>query len=116
MRTGRPIFVSLCEWGDMHPALWADKFGKSWRTTFDINDSWERYGLWSRGQIRMKFIDPDMLEVGNGGMSNDKYIVHFSLWAASKALIIGCDVSSMTKETLAILGNEEVIAVNQGMM
>ncbi|CAL9776866.1 unnamed protein product [Musa acuminata subsp. burmannicoides] len=121
MRTGRPIFVSLCEWGDMHPALWADKLGNSWRTTFDINDSWE--SMVSRADQNEVYAeharpggwnDPDMLEVGNGGMSNDEYIVHFSLWAASKApLIIGCDVRSMTKETLAILGNDEVIAVNQ---
>ncbi|URE35776.1 alpha-galactosidase [Musa troglodytarum] len=61
--------------------------------------------------------DPDMLEVGNGGMSNDEYIVHFSLWAASKApLLIGCDVRNLSKETLAILGNEEVIAVNQDLL
>ncbi|CAL9155974.1 unnamed protein product [Musa hybrid cultivar] len=121
MRTGRPIFVSLCEWGDMHPALWADKLGNSWRTTFDINDSWE--SMVSRADQNEVYAeharpggwnDPDMLEVGNGGMSNDEYIVHFSLWAASKApLIIGCDVRSMNKETLAILGNDEVIAVNQ---
>ncbi|CAL9045779.1 unnamed protein product [Musa banksii] len=107
--------------GDMHPALWADKLGNSWRTTFDINDSWE--SMVSRADQNEVYAeharpggwnDPDMLEVGNGGMSNDEYIVHFSLWAASKApLIIGCDVRSMTKETLAILGNEEVIAVNQ---
>ncbi|CAL9202772.1 unnamed protein product [Musa hybrid cultivar] len=45
MRTDRPNFVSLCEWGDMHSALWADKLGNSWRTTFDINDSWERYAI-----------------------------------------------------------------------
>uniref|UniRef100_A0A804KAY3 Alpha-galactosidase n=1 Tax=Musa acuminata subsp. malaccensis TaxID=214687 RepID=A0A804KAY3_MUSAM len=121
MRTSRPIFLSLCEWGDMHPALWANKLGNSWRTTFDINDSWE--SMVSRADQNEVYAeharpggwnDPDMLEVGNGGMSNDEYIVHFSLWAASKApLIIGCDVRSMTKETLAILGNEEVIAVNQ---
>ncbi|XP_065018720.1 alpha-galactosidase 1-like isoform X1 [Musa acuminata AAA Group] len=122
MRTGRPIFVSLCEWGDMHPALWADKLGNSWRTTFDINDSWESMvSRADQNEVYAKHArpggwnDPDMLEVGNGGMSNDEYIVHFSLWAASKApLIIGCDVRSMTKETLAILGNDEVIAVNQG--
>ncbi|CAL9776418.1 unnamed protein product [Musa acuminata subsp. burmannicoides] len=121
MRIGKPIFVSLSEWGDMHLALWADKLGNSWRTTFDINDSWE--SMVSRADQNEVYAeharpggwnDPDMLEVGNGGMSNDEYIVHFSLWAASKApLIIGCDVRSMTKETLAILGNEEVIAVNQ---
>ncbi|KAG6497930.1 hypothetical protein ZIOFF_045836 [Zingiber officinale] len=58
--------------------------------------------------------DPDMLEVGNGGMTHDEYIVHFSLWALAKApLIIGCDVRSLTKEVKEIIGNEEVIAVNQ---
>lgn len=31
--------------------------------------------------------DPDMLEVGNGGMTNDEYIVHFSLWAISKVTV-----------------------------
>ncbi|ONK56611.1 uncharacterized protein A4U43_C10F10710 [Asparagus officinalis] len=41
MNTGRPIFFSLCEWGDMHPALWGSNVGNSWRTTNDINDSWE---------------------------------------------------------------------------
>ncbi|URE33391.1 alpha-galactosidase [Musa troglodytarum] len=121
MSTGRPIFLSLCEWGDMHPALWADKLGNSWRTTMDINDSWE--SMVSRADQNEVYAeharpggwnDPDMLEVGNGGMSNDEYIVHFSLWAASKApLLIGCDVRNLSKETLAILGNEEVIAVNQ---
>ncbi|CAL9113858.1 unnamed protein product [Musa acuminata var. zebrina] len=82
MRTGRPIFVSLCEWGDMHPALWADKLGNSWRTTFDINDSWE--SMVSRADQNEVYAeharpgDPDMLEVGNGGMSNDEYIILFT--------------------------------------
>jgi alpha-galactosidase len=58
--------------------------------------------------------DPDMLEVGNGDMTNDEYQTHFAFWAALKApLLIGCDLNGITKETLAILGNEEVIAVNQ---
>jgi hypothetical protein len=56
-----------------------------------------------------------MLEVGNGGMTNDEYIVHFSIWAISKApLIIGCDVRHMSQNTYDILANKEVIAVNQG--
>ncbi|KAK6921509.1 Glycoside hydrolase, family 27 [Dillenia turbinata] len=42
MKAGRPIFYSLCEWGDLHPALWGAKFGNSWRTTRDITDSWDR--------------------------------------------------------------------------
>nr|AFK41337.1 unknown [Medicago truncatula] len=55
-----------------------------------------------------------MLEVGNGGMTKNEYIVHFSLWAISKApLLLGCDVRNVTKETLEVVSNKEVIAVNQ---
>ncbi|XP_074556594.1 alpha-galactosidase 1-like [Curcuma longa] len=121
MSTGRPIFISLCEWGDMHPATWGSKLGNSWRTTDDINDSWE--SMVSRADQNEVYADyarpggwndPDMLEVGNGGMTNEEYIVHFSIWAISKApLLIGCDVRNMTQATMAILGNKEVIAVNQ---
>jgi alpha-galactosidase len=58
--------------------------------------------------------DPDMLEVGNGGMSTTEYRSHFSLWCLMKApLIIGCDVTSMDEDTLTILGNSEVIDINQ---
>ena len=61
------------------------------------------------------FADPDMLEVGNGGMTKDEYIVHFSIWAISKApLLLGCDIRNMTKETMEIVANKEVIAINQG--
>ena len=56
-----------------------------------------------------------MLEVGNGGMTKDEYIVHFSIWAISKApLLLGCDIRNMTKETMEIVANKEVIALNQG--
>lgn len=55
-----------------------------------------------------------MLEVGNGGMTANEYRTHMSLWAISKApLIIGCDVRNISKESLDILTNPEVIAVNQ---
>ncbi|XP_020094217.1 alpha-galactosidase 1-like [Ananas comosus] len=121
MNTGRPIFFSLCEWGDMHPALWGAKLGNSWRTTNDISDSWD--SMLSRADQNEVYAeyarpggwnDPDMLEVGNGGMTRDEYIVHFSIWAISKApLLIGCDVRDLSKETFDILGNMEVIAVNQ---
>ncbi|ESW12057.1 hypothetical protein PHAVU_008G081100 [Phaseolus vulgaris] len=117
----RPIFFSLCEWGDLHPALWGAKVGNSWRTTNDINDSWE--SMISRADMNEVYADyarpggwndPDMLEVGNGGMTKNEYIVHFSLWALSKApLLLGCDVRNMTKETVEIVTNKEVIAVNQ---
>ncbi|XP_057757108.1 alpha-galactosidase 1-like isoform X2 [Arachis stenosperma] len=121
MNAGRPIFFSLCEWGDMHPALWGARIGNSWRTTNDINDSWE--SMISRADMNEVYADlakpggwndPDMLEVGNGGMTKDEYIVHFSLWAISKApLLLGCDVRNMSKEIVEIITNKEVIAVNQ---
>jgi alpha-galactosidase len=48
-----------------------------------------------------------MLEVGNGGMTNDQYQSHFALWAVLKSpLLIGCNLKNMTKETMEILGNE----------
>ncbi|XP_048332658.2 alpha-galactosidase 1 isoform X1 [Ziziphus jujuba] len=121
MRTGRPIFLSLCEWGDMHPAKWGAKLGNSWRTTRDISDTWET--MLSRADMNEMYADyarpggwndPDMLEVGNGGMSKNEYIVHFSLWAISKApLLIGCDVRNMSQDTMDIIFNKEVIAINQ---
>ncbi|KAG5530784.1 hypothetical protein RHGRI_025680 [Rhododendron griersonianum] len=121
MKAGRPIFFSLCEWGDLHPALWGAKVGNSWRTTNDIADTWE--SMVSRADMNEFYAeyarpggwnDPDMLEVGNGGMNKSEYIVHFSIWAVSKApLLIGCDVRNATKETMEIIGNKEVIAVNQ---
>ncbi|XP_052169558.1 alpha-galactosidase-like isoform X1 [Oryza glaberrima] len=122
MMAGRPIYFSLCEWGDMHPAKWGAAYGNSWRTTNDIADTWESMvsradenEVWADYARPGGWNDPDMLEVGNGGMTNDEYIVHFSLWAISKApLIIGCDVRHMSQETYDILANKEVIAVNQG--
>ncbi|KAL8552320.1 hypothetical protein ACS0TY_001135 [Phlomoides rotata] len=119
--TGRPIFYSLCEWGVHDPALWAGKVGNSWRTTDDINDSWasmttiaDLNDKWAAYAGPGGWNDPDMLEVGNGGMTYEEYRAHFSIWALMKApLLIGCDVRNMTAETFEIISNEEVIAVNQ---
>ncbi|KAG2730625.1 hypothetical protein I3843_01G297000 [Carya illinoinensis] len=119
--TGRTIFYSICEWGVDDPALWAGKVGNSWRTTDDINDSWasmttiaDLNDKWAAYAGPGGWNDPDMLEVGNGGMTYQEYRAHFSIWALMKApLLIGCDVRNMTAETFEILTNKEVIAVNQ---
>jgi hypothetical protein len=119
--TGRHIFFSMCEWGVDDPAAWAPKVGNSWRTTSDIRDTWisftynlDQNNEWADNAAPGGWNDPDMLEVGNGGMTNDEYIAHFSLWALSKSpLLIGCDVTKMDQATLDILTNKEVIAVNQ---
>ncbi|XP_031249694.1 alpha-galactosidase-like isoform X2 [Pistacia vera] len=119
--SGRPIFFSLCEWGQEDPATWAPKIGNSWRTTEDISDNWD--SMTSRADQNDKWAsyagpggwnDPDMLEVGNGGMTTDEYRSHFSIWALIKApLLIGCDIRAMNNQTYEILSNKEVIAVNQ---
>ncbi|KAF3433286.1 hypothetical protein FNV43_RR24388 [Rhamnella rubrinervis] len=119
--TGRTIFYSLCDWGEDDPALWAGKVGNSWRTTDDINDTWasmttiaDLNDKWAAYAGPGGWNDPDMLEVGNGGMTFQEYKAHFSIWALMKApLLIGCDVRNMTTETSEILSNKEVIAVNQ---
>ncbi|XP_042501584.1 alpha-galactosidase isoform X2 [Macadamia integrifolia] len=121
LNSGRSIFFSLCEWGQEDPATWAPSYGNSWRTTGDIEDNWA--SMTSRADLNDKWApyagpggwnDPDMLEVGNGGMTTEEYRSHFSIWALVKApLLIGCDIRAIDKITLELLSNEEVIAVNQ---
>ena len=119
--TGRPIFYSMCEQGRDDPAKWAWPVGNSWRTTSDIKDNWDSMiskidlnNMWAEYAKPGGWNDPDMLEVGNGGMSTTEYETHFSLWCLMKApLLIGCDIKNMSADTLRILTNSEVIAVNQ---
>ncbi|XWS63238.1 hypothetical protein CRYUN_Cryun06bG0078400 [Craigia yunnanensis] len=119
--SGRPIFFSLCEWGQEDPATWAPSIGNSWRTTGDIEDKWEsmtsiadQNNNWASYAQPGAWNDPDMLEVGNGGMTTEEYRCHFSIWALAKApLLVGCDVRSMDNVTFELLSNKEVIAVNQ---
>ncbi|CAJ1952375.1 unnamed protein product [Sphenostylis stenocarpa] len=117
--TGRPIFFSLCEWGSEDPATWAKSVGNSWRTTGDIEDKWD--SMISRADLNDKWAsyagpggwnDPDMLEVGNGGMTTEEYRAHFSIWALAKApLLIGCDIRALDATTKELLSNKEVIAL-----
>lgn len=121
LESGRQIFFSLCEWGEEDPATWAPSIGNSWRTTGDIEDKWDRMTTiadendkWATYARPGAWNDPDMLEVGNGGMTTEEYRSHFSIWALVKApLLIGCDVQSMDPATHELLSNKEVIAVNQ---
>jgi len=120
-KTGRPIFYSICQWGEEEVATWAKKYGNSWRTTGDISDNWNSMlriidlnDKWYNYSGPGGWNDPDMLEVGNGGMTWTEYKTHFSLWAISKApLIIGCDITKLDDKTKEILANTEVIAINQ---
>jgi alpha-galactosidase len=119
--TGRPILYSICEWGENQPWNWAAQYGNSWRTTGDISDSWSSMiGIAHQNQPLAPYAgpgawnDPDMLEVGNGGMTATEYRTHFSLWAQMAApLLIGSDLRNVSSATLDILKNTDVIAVDQ---
>ncbi|HKW19214.1 MAG TPA: glycoside hydrolase family 27 protein [Terriglobales bacterium] len=133
--SGRPIVLSICEWGKNQPWLWGKEVGGNlWRTTDDIKDRWGGKEKWPNGgccsngvlaildeQVGLEsyagpghWNDPDMLEVGNGGMTTTEYRSHFSLWAILAApLIAGNDLRSMSPEIHDILTNKEVIAVDQ---
>ena len=118
---GRPIVFSICEWGRNRPWEWAAGVGHLWRTTGDIADRWQSMINIADASSRHARIagpggwnDPDMLEVGNGGMTVDEYRTHFSLWAIMAApLIAGNDIRTMSDTTRDILTNREVIAVDQ---
>lgn len=119
--SGRPIVFSICNWGVKTPWRWGPTTGNLWRTTGDINDTYDRMTLIGFGQNGLeKFAgpghwnDPDMLEVGNGGMKRDEYRTHMALWAILAApLLAGNDLRSMSPETKELLMNAEVLAVDQ---
>lgn len=133
--SGRPMVFSICEWGKHKPWLWGKEVGGNlWRTTDDIQDRWQGRVKWPNGDCcsngvvdivdlqvglesyagRGHWNDPDMLEVGNGGMTDTEYRSHFSLWAILAApLIAGNDLRDMRPEIRDILTNKEVIAVDQ---
>jgi alpha-galactosidase len=122
LATGRPIVYSLCQYGRQDVWSWGAAVGGNlWRTTGDISDNWDSmarigFGQDDHGPFAKPghWNDPDMLEVGNGGMSDDEYRTHMSLWAMLSApLLAGNDLRSMTPETVKILTNRDVIAIDQ---
>ncbi len=130
--SGRPIVFSLCAWWFY---TWETSIGQLWRTTTDIKDTWASFianldanGGWTPRYSDANYgspgiaqyaspghwNDPDMLEVGNGGMTDTEYQSHFSLWAIMAApLIAGNDIRSMSAATKNVLTNADVIAVDQ---
>jgi alpha-galactosidase len=122
--TDRSIFYSMCEWGENKPWLWAGKppvDAGSWRTTGDISDTYASMLKNFKENVVLDsyatpghYNDPDMLEVGNGGMTDVEYRSHFSLWSIMAApLLIGTDLRTIKPDALAILLNKDVIAVDQ---
>jgi alpha-galactosidase len=126
---GRPIVLSICEWGENQPWKWGKGIGQMWRITPDIRDVYNCVFDWG-GVGVLNIIDRDadlyeyagpghwndaeMLEVGNHGMTHDEYVTHFSMWCMLAApLFAGNDLANMDAETRGILTNREAIAVDQ---
>jgi alpha-galactosidase len=132
-KAGRPVLFSMCEWGWSKPWLWAKDVAHMWRTTGDIRNNWDipdaKEGKVGGGGVIVNldmqqglegyagpgnWNDPDMLEIGNGVLSEEEERAHFSLWCMLSApLIAGNDLRNMTKSTTQILTNPELIAINQ---
>ncbi len=126
----KPICFSICEWGWNKPWKWGHTAGNLWRTTPDIRPEWYSIiGIYET-TVRLyeyagpgNWNDPDMLEVGNGNLTDNENIAHFSLWCMLAApLILGNDIRKFLKEdgtvdfnnkVLKIISNKKAIAINQ---
>jgi len=116
-----PLLFSLCQWGREQPWLWARTLGQTWRTTDDIDADWDHLAsiinqnsfiTWASDFYGHN--DMDILEVGNGDLTYDESKSHFTAWSLMKSpLLIGTDLPSVTNETLEILMNQEIVAINQ---
>lgn len=125
-KTGRPMLLYICSWGNERPWEWAQGNAQLWRTDADV--SWEKNHVqWTRVVQNFEsnarhaifsapnsWNDPDMLEVGVPGINAEEGRSHFSMWAISAApLWAGADLTNMDAETLATYTNPEVVAVDQ---
>jgi len=127
-RTNITFELSLCEWGLEQPWLWGRQIGQAWRINNDIKPWWSSiatiitqasYQYWASGFYGHN--DLDILEVGNtgkgsppGNLTYDETKSHFTAWALLKSpLIIGTDLTKASNETLEILGNKDIIKINQ---
>lgn len=125
----KPIVFSICEWGFNRPYIWGAKAGNMWRTTPDIREKWwsilsiysHNIKLWKYASAG-HFNDPDMLEVGNGKLTDAENMSHFSLWCMMAApLVLGNDIRKFVDEkgepekdnpTLAIVSNKKLIEID----
>ena len=121
--TGQAIVFSICQKGDngINTQDWSPSVGNLWRTTGDIHPDWTHLDANTDKNIPLAktagpgaWNDPDMLEIGNTGLSTTEERTQFSMWAEMAApLLIGTKLTSASDTTLSILGNADVIAVDQ---
>jgi alpha-galactosidase len=126
---GRPIVLSICEWGEHKPWEWAEGIGHLWRITADIRDCFDCSFNWGGVgvlQILDKAVaisdyagpghwnDLEMLEIGNGNQNEDEYRSHMAIWCMMAApLMAGNDLRNMDQLTKDIICNKEALAIDQ---
>jgi len=127
-QTGRPMVLSVCNWGEQSPWSWAPALSTMWRTSQDIiyyGDAPDIKKVFSNfdsaqhatAQSPGHYNDPDMLIVGMPGFSLAQNRTHMAMWAISGApLLAGNKLDSMSAETKGVLTNAEVIAIDQDPM
>lgn len=123
--TGRPLNLSVCNWGKQNPWNWGAGMAALWRTNTDIiyhgqSPSWDSMlanfdaNVHPSAQHTGYYNDPDMLMVGLDGFTAAQNRSHMNLWAISGApLLAGNNTTTMSTQTRDILTNPEVIAVDQ---
>jgi alpha-galactosidase len=116
-----PIIYSICNWGWQQVWLWGKEQGQSWRTTQDIEPKWSSISYIINNNSFITYAadfyghnDLDMLQLGNGDLDYEESKSHFTAWALMKSpLLIGTDLTKISNETLQILTNPEILAINQ---
>ena len=117
--TGRTdVRMNACRWA--YPGTWIDDAAFSWRTTGDINASWESVRDIIAENLYLSaycseghYNDMDMLEVGRS-LTTEEDKTHFGMWCIMNSpLLIGCDLTNIKQTTLNLLRNKELIALNQ---
>lgn len=122
--TGRDIAYGISEYGVTQPWTWGKEISNLWRTTHDIAPNWGSITGIIDSQAALSqyagpggWNDPDMLQVGNGNMTDEENRSHFGMWAMLAApLFAGTDLTNLTPETLKTITNTEVVAVNQDVL
>ncbi len=117
----KPIVFGICEWGWGKPYNWGAKAGNLWRTTPDIRPWWPWIKMIYKHTVKLykyaskcHYNDPDMLEMGNGKLTYNQNVSHFTLWCMMNApLVLGNDIRNMSEQVRAIVTNKNLIAINQ---
>ncbi|MCI6428641.1 MAG: alpha-galactosidase [Rikenellaceae bacterium] len=127
---GRHIDINVCRWD--HPGTWVEKIADSWRISGDIRPVWSSVRYIVEKNLYLSayahdghYNDMDMLAVGYNikpspfwedglGLSYAEEEAHFGMWCImSSPLLLGCDIEYIPDETMRIITNPELIAVNQ---